>query len=345
MDQTQFYKQLLNRYKDNQASAEEVEVLFHLIKTGEIEEALYESIQIDPFVHTEFPEVSQVLPEMNDSKSDEKPSILHVASIKRSWAGLWKVAAVLVVLISVSLLLYNKKGELQDIVDPVHLVRVEVPVGRVRKLQLSDGTEVWLNAGSVLTYPEKFNRKKRTLTLEGEAFFRVFHDEEKPFIIHSGKLNTVVLGTSFNVKTYKDSPAQVSVLSGKVSVAERAAEVLSDSKPKAQRMVILTKDQQATYLGAEGFNIRKEVPAGEYMGWQNGELVFSGKTLLEMKPVLERWYGVKIVMDSKKLANCRMVGSYRQETLKNVLEAMRFALNITYKIEGNKVTIRGGSCK
>jgi len=338
MNQNQFYKKLLDRYKNNQASVEEIEVLFHLIKTGEIEQALYESIEADPSLYEESADVMKVVP-------DEQPSVPSVVSIRRSWTGLWKVAAAIVVFISVSLMLYSKKGEIRDFVDPVRLVRVEVPMGRVRKLQLSDGTEVWLNAGSVLKYPEKFNREKRVLTLEGEAFFNVFHDAEKPFIIHSGKLNTVVLGTSFNVKTYGDSPAQVSVRSGKVAVAENAADVLEDGKPKAQRMIILTKDQQATYLGAEGFDIRKDVPSGEYMGWQNGELVFTGKTLLEMKPVLERWYGVKILMDSKKLANCRMVGSYRQETLKNVLEAMRFALNITYKIEGNRVTIRGGSCK
>lgn len=334
MDQTQFYKQLLERYKNNQATVEEIEVMFHLIKTGEIGQGLL-SVESADLLHI-VPDVQSPLP--------------SIVPIKKSWSGLWKVAAAILVFISVSLIFYNKKEQIQNVVDPVRLVRVEVPMGRVRKLQLSDGTEVWLNAGSVLTYPEKFNRTKRILTLEGEAFFQVFHDAEKPFIIHSGKLNTVVLGTSFNVKTYEESPAQVSVRSGKVSVAERGADELKDGKIEdvklqKSRMVILTKDQQATYLGAEGFNIRKDVPAGEYMGWQDGELVFTGKTLLEMKPVLERWYGVKILMDSKKLANCRMVGSYRQETLKNVLEAMRFALNITYKIDGNKVTIRGGSCK
>lgn len=328
MDQKQFYKQLLDRYKKNQASIEEIEVLFHLIKTGEIEQTLL-SAESSDFLNI---------------VSDVQSTVPLRTPVRRSWIGFWKIAAAILVFISVSLIFYSKKEQIQNVVDPVNMVRVEVPMGRVRKLQLSDGTVVWLNAGSVLTYPETFNRAKRILTLEGEAFFKVFHDAEKPFIIHSGKLNTVVLGTSFNVKTYNDGPAQVSVRSGKVSVAERVTDPGKHGKQQL-RTVILTKDQQATYLGPGGFRIRKDVPAGEYMGWQNGELVFSGKTLLEMKPVLERWYGVKIIMDSKKLANCRMVGSYRQETLKNVLEAMRFALNITYKIEGNKVTIRGGSCK
>jgi len=338
MNQNQFYKKLLDRYKNNQASVEEIEVLFHLIKSGEIDQSIFESIESDPLLQEESADVLKVVP---DAQSLE-PSVV---SLKRSRWGLWKVAAAIVVFISVSLVLYSKKGTIRDVVDPVRLVRVEVPLGRVRRLQLSDGTEVWLNAGSVLNYPEKFNREKRVLTLEGEAFFKVFHDAGKPFIIRSGKLNTVVLGTSFNVKTYEDSPAQVSVRSGKVSVAESAANISEDGKPKVQRTVVLTKDQQATYLGTQGFNIRRDVPASEYMGWQDGELVFTGKTLLEMKPVLERWYGVKILMDGKKLANCRMVGSYRQETLKNVLEAMRFALNISYKIDGKKVAIRGGSCK
>lgn len=338
MNQNQFYKELLERYKNNKASVEEIEVLFHLIKTGEIEQSLYESINADPFLYEVPANAKAVLP--------EKESLVRsVVPIRKSGSGMWKAAAAILLFISVSLMFYSKKAEIRDVVDPVRLVRVEVPLGRVRKLQLSDGTEVWLNAGSILTYPKKFNREKRVLTLEGEAFFKVFHNAEKPFIIRSGKLNTVVLGTSFNVKTYEDSPAQISVRSGKVSVEESAGDVIKDGIAKAQRTVILTKDQQATYTGTQGFTVRGNVPSGEYMGWQEGELVFTGKTLLEMKPILERWYGVKLLMDSKKLANCRMVGSYRQESLKNVLEAMRFALNITYKIEGNKVTIRGGSCK
>lgn len=338
MNQNQFYKELLERYKNNRASVEEIEALFHLIKAGEMDQSLYESIENDPLLY-------EVSADARKALSEEQPLVPPVVSIRRSRSGLWRAAAAILIFIGVSLMLYSKKGEIRDIVDPVRLVRVEVPSGRVRKLQLSDGTEVWLNAGSVLKYPEKFNREKRVLTLEGEAFFNVFHDAEKPFIIHSGKLNTVVLGTSFNVKTYEDGPVQVSVRSGRVSVAESTTGALQNGKSKVQRMVILTKDQQATYSGTQGFTIRKDVPSGEYMGWQEGELVFTGKTLLEMKPVLERWYGVKILMDSKKLANCRMVESYRQESLKNVLEAMRFALNITYKIEGDKVTIRGGSCK
>ena len=330
MNKTQFHKQLLSRYKNNEASLEEIELLFHLIKTGEITDL--HANQSD-FVYQ---------PSQTKTDLPEQKRSAGTIMIKRF--SLLKVAAAILLMVSVSSILYRKKEEIRDMVDPVRIVRVEVPYGRMRKLQLSDGTEVWLNAGSSLKYPEKFNRDQRVLTLQGEAFFKVFHDAEKPFIIRSGNLNTVVLGTSFNVRTYKDSPAQVSVRSGKVSVAEispgEAKEV-----PAKQCTVVLTKDQQATYLGNKGFTIRENVPAGEYMGWQSGELSFTGKTLAEMTPVLERWYGVRIEMESSNLANCRMVGSYRQETLENVLEAMRFALNITYKIEGKHVTIRGGSCK
>jgi len=320
MEQNQFYKQLVERYTKNQASVQEMEVLFHLVKTGEIDEVLLNSL------------------------SEEADKADEVVLLRRRRFPLFRIAAAVLLVAGISMLLYSKKDKIRDVVDPVHYVNVEVPSGRVRKLILADGTRVWLNAGSRLRYPEKFNRDTRLLYLSGEAYFDVFHDAEKPFIIKSDRLNTIVLGTSFNVKAYKNEPATVTVRSGRVSVAERS-DLKTTSIKETQRTVTLGPAQQATYLGEKGFGIRHGVASEEYAGWQNGDLVFTGRTLLEMKPILERWYGVTIHLENQKLTSCSMVGSYHQETLKNVLEAMRFALNITYKIDGKNVMIRGGKCR
>ena len=335
MDQTEFYRQLINRYVNNEASAEEIEVLLHLIQIGQIDDLIRTSLESDAksFLENEIQFKNDV----------EEPVILFTSPTpKRTLYTFIKIAASLLIIMGLTMLMYTKKPAIGSFFNPVKYVTVEAANGKVKKLILSDGSEVWLNAGTSLRYPEKFISDKRELTLEGEAFFKVHHDPEKAFIIHSSHLNTVVLGTSFNVKSYKNEPSQVTVLSGKVAVAENST-LLSAAKTEG-KTVFLSPAQQTTYRSGSGFSLRNHVDPKEYMGWQKGNLVFTGKTLLQMKSIIERWYDVKIILENKKLESCSMVGSYHQETLKNILEAMRFSLNITYKISGKVVIIKGGKC-
>lgn len=332
MDQTEFYKLLIKRYVNNEASAEEIEALFHLIKIGEIDDLVQSFLESDAgsFAEDEAVKVPVV----------ETAIPLRSGDSKQKLYTFIKIAASLLVILGLTMLIYTKKPAIGNYFNPVKYVTVEAAHGKVKKLILSDGSEVWLNAGSTLRYPEIFTSDKRELVLEGEAFFNVHHDPEKAFIIHSSQLNTVVMGTSFNVKSYRNEPSQITVRTGKVAVAEKKSPSLTDKS----KTVFLSPAQQTTYIAGTGFTLRDHVDPQEYMGWQKGNLVFTGKTLLQMKSIIERWYDVKIVLENKKLESCSMVGSYHQETLRNILEAMRFSLNITYKISGKVVTIKGGKC-
>ncbi|WP_207534559.1 FecR family protein [Desertivirga arenae] len=337
MDQTNFYKQLVDRYLNNQASAEEMEVLFHLLKTGEIDNALKAQLEEDIATgkanHEQF----------GDLNIQEVPNI-PVRSLRPSkpFAPRYlRIAASFIIVAAAALLLYKQKTAVKNLVEPAKYVTAAAENGKVRKLILDDGSVVWLNSGSRLRYPEKFNRNKRELELEGEAFFEVFHDPKKPFIIHSGRVNTTVLGTSFNVKSYKNEYSQITVRTGKVAVSE---DLQFNKKPLNPKPVMLTPAQQVTYSPGAKFVVKTNVSTDQFASWKDGDLVFTGKTLFEMKPVLERWYNVKITYENPQLGKCSMIGSYHQESLKNILEAMKFSVNIKYRIEGNKVFISGGNC-
>jgi len=311
MEENEFYIQLIERYRNNKASVEEIDVLFHLLQRGEIDD------QLKTRLAAELEEVE-----------------IERSIVKRSKFNTLGIAASIVIVFSISVLIYAKFSDLRNYFDPIKYRTVAVAKGEMRRLFLSDGTEVWVNAESTLRFPERFNRETRELYLEGEAFFKVHHDADKPFIIHSKFLNTTVLGTSFNVSAYRNEPSKITVKTGKVGVGD-----------KAQRgIVMVTPAQQLIYAEGKGFTLRKQVDVQEYLGWKNGDLIFTGKTLKEMKVIIERRYNVQIHFKNDKLQDCSMVGSYHQESLKNILEAMRFSLSIKYQIKGREIEISGGKC-
>jgi transmembrane sensor len=141
----------------------------------------------------------------------------------KSSAKKWMVAASLIAGLSISVTAaWYYRYMLLDRVSPIMTKQLVAANGQMVNITLADGTKVWLNGGSKLTYPESFRGKKREVMLVGEAFMDVAHDPEKAFIVHTGNVHTQVLGTSFNVKAYpEDSFIKVDVKSGKVAVIAR----------------------------------------------------------------------------------------------------------------------------
>lgn len=203
--------------------------------------------------------------------------------------------------------------------------------GQKLNITLSDGTSIKLNANSSIRFKENFsNSSERVVYLEGEAFFDVFRDTLRPFIIKSGEFETTVLGTSFSVNSEPTSNSlSVSVLTGKVAVQKRDEEnskVYLEPGKKAE-------SKQGGKLSIEKYDYNKE------LAWKDGVLHFENSSFSEVAKQLERWYGKKIIVKKKGIAQ-DFTGTYKNKPLKDVLEGLAYVLHFEFEINKDEVIIR-----
>lgn len=254
-----------------------------------------------------------------------------------------KIAAVFVVVAGVAWIVYtyNYTSQVVPVADVVSEERItkENPNGIKTRIKLPDGTKVWLNSGSKISYPRAFSQNIRRVELDGEAFFDVQRDTSKPFIVYAGNVETRVLGTSFNVMAYEKRNVAITVATGKVQVSSFDNESLKKST------IDLIPDQQATFdLTTGNINVNK-IDASRFSAWTEGRLIFDEMKLDEVVQNLERWYGVKVFVQSEAIKNCTISIEYANETLVNVLDGFKYIFNIDYElIDEKKVILKGNGC-
>lgn len=249
---------------------------------------------------------------------------------RKSWLA---VAASIIILIGIgSISYYSFKPE--PVVAPVTQVVKSTPFGKRLRLQLSDGTHIHLNSGSTIEFPETFVGDIREVQLMGEAFFEVAKDSTKPFVISSDGIQTTVLGTSFNVNTYSESPAiKVTVKSGKVKIA---------SKEKA---VFLGANQQGVF-DKQTKNIRKEtISSNAFFAWKDGVLQFQDQPMETVAATLERWYGVNLNFENESIKDCHLTATFTKESLTAVLESIAYTKKgLAYQYINDREILITGSC-
>ena len=212
--------------------------------------------------------------------------------------------------------------------------------GERKRIDLGDGSVVWLNAASQLQYPDRFDPDIREVTLEGEAFFEVAKDADRPFVIRSGELKTTVLGTSFNIRAYKeDKTLSVAVVTGKVRV----------TAPDLRSEVHLVPDQQAVFDKKERrLNKNDQVSASGLASWKEGLFQFRNTTFSEVTAILQRSYNVRITYDPL-LENCPIILAdfERTEPVKNILKTLLSSVNgrVEETAEGDFHLIGTVSCQ
>lgn len=210
-----------------------------------------------------------------------------------------------------------------------------VPYGNVASLQLEDGTQVWLNAGSRLVYPAAFGNKKREVFLEGEAYFDVQQDAERPFSVYAADMKIGVLGTTFNVSAYKDDAfSQVVLASGSVRLeAFRGPGV-------KQAAVQLTPGNRVLYAGNNGSMSVDQVDVNGYISWKDGIIVASHTPLNEILKKLSRYYNQPILIDARS-GNETFSGNLNlQKTLNDVLDIVAATTSMRYEKQGNRVIFK-----
>jgi transmembrane sensor len=267
-----------------------------------------------------------------------------LSSIKEKEAGshnrsmVLKIAASIVLVLSIGILFYATRTDLGISFLTADLQQKEVGKGQVSMVRLEDGTKVWLNAGSKLTYPTHFDAHSRDVTLTGEAYFEVVHLDKKPFIIKSGAVKTVVLGTSFNINAYPDQQkVEVTVLTGKVAV-------ITPEKSKSKtKTVYLTPNQKVTYKDSEQSIAPVKVVALESISWREGRLMFKSIPLEQVAKDLERTYNITLEC-SDKIKDCKITVNFDDDSLSDALKVMTKMIDGKLSFRDNKYYLDGQGC-
>ena len=205
------------------------------------------------------------------------------------------------------------------------------PIGQKSQLQLPDGSKVWLNSGSKLTYATNFSLSQREVNLEGEAFFDVVHDKAHIFIVKAGPVDVKVHGTSFSVSNYKtDAAVSVALVRGSVSVeASGDHELLAELMPGQKAEVVRSSENcTVSAFDAESHNV-----------WMLNKLQFKGEAVYDVFKKVERWYGVKVRLVNEDPAYCYWF-TLKTESLTELLNLINKITPIDYTVNGEEVTIR-----
>jgi ferric-dicitrate binding protein FerR (iron transport regulator) len=197
------------------------------------------------------------------------------------------------------------------------------------KLTLTDGTRVMLNSGSELYYEENFSPDKRELYLFGEAYFEVFPDAKRPFVVRTGEVSTTALGTSFGIQAQKNSLVNVYLLSGEVLVADASA------KPSE----LYLKKGEAARMNEKGELVKSNFDEEQQTAWTRGVILFNTTPIMEALHILENWYGVKFDLINQPDAQLKVSGKFDNEILQNILLGLSYSARFQFDIQDNKVKI------
>jgi transmembrane sensor len=263
------------------------------------------------------------------------------------------IAASLLLLASISYFVLDKKPTLNQ---PDQYTYTSIP-GERKSFQLPDGSTVLLNGGSILKITADFNKVNREITLEGEAYFDVTQNAEKPFIIQAGGMCVKVLGTTFNVKAYpQDRTLETVLISGAVEVTVKDLPKRNVILKPQQKIVIEKliapagnrSDSAANPGGQAGMhkNIAiKNVQLLAYdstvleTSWTKNRLVFDNETLATVATKIERWYGVKVQVDPTIADTYLFTGIFENESIQQMLKALQLSLPFHYKLEDKTLFI------
>ncbi|MCB0822470.1 MAG: FecR domain-containing protein [Bacteroidales bacterium] len=237
----------------------------------------------------------------------------------------WRIAAAVVIFAALGFLLFTMFGNNEQ-----QLVASKSVVAGT----LADGSKITLNQNSTLVYPKKFDDDQRKVKLNGDAFFEVAKNPEKPFIIEAGETQIKVLGTSFYVDARPgQNQVEVTVKSGRVAL------IAPD-----QSQVILTAGQKGIFIKNEKDLYKEENPDENYLAWKTGLIRFENTELGQVAKVLNRTYGVHITLQNRALENCRITANFENQTLADILLIVSETLDISVNRTANSIILSGKGC-
>lgn len=280
------------------------------------------NIDSDPNIHTSLERVNLRI----GYNKEHLDNIASYQKFSRFTFRLTRVAAIIVPLLIIAGGLFY----FIPISSSLEMINISAAYGEQKHLFLPDNSEIWLNAGSSISYPKAFLKDERLVNLNGEAYFSVKKNTEKPFIVKTEQLSVKVLGTKFNVKAYPNEEQITTTLtSGKVEV-----------NASSRHPQILQPNEQLTYnKHTSAINI-SEVNATDAKSWITGQLIFTNANNEEIFRTLERRYNIVIDNRIKLSASKRYTVKFREgEPIDKVLEILADIIGFNYRQDGNKIVI------
>lgn len=284
----------------------------------------------------------------------EKPSFFRSIFSKR----LTVISFVALIIISAGIIYFLSGKKNVVAAAEQEISSVVTKNGNRTKIVLPDGSQVWLNAGSNIDYNNSsFNKELREVSLNGEAYFDVTKNEAKPFIIHTKKMDIRVVGTAFNVRSYNDEKvAEASLIRGSIEVTLKDRkdqkiilkpnEKISINTEEQKQIGLKTNEKivvkQKTAIPQIVVNELKPNPINNIIpeiAWTQNRLYFEDQSLEDIAPMLEKWFGKTVIIQTQGLKKIRYTGNFENETIENVLSYLKLSKQFNFKIENDSVII------
>ncbi len=334
------------RYLENRCTSSEIRRLLDYFNLEEENKMLTELVHLElqrpaqedfennPAVQAMFVRVQENF--RNRMEADSVP-VMEFQSKNRLPLFWLSVAASVLLILTIGLL---NQEVLLNWINPVKMQQLVTVNGERKQIKLGDGTMIWLNPRSILTYPDKFRGDTRKVSLTGEAFFEVAKDKKHPFIVHSDKVNTRVLGTSFDITSYKDQPeVDITLLTGKVAVRLDGA---AGSGPAAE----MIPNQRITYNKSTGSLTKQDFPdAAVFLARREGKLIYKGTALSHVISDLQLFYNIHITLPGT-MSDCLFYGTVNTaDDPQLALQQISLSFNAAFNKAGQRTyTISKGDC-
>ena len=283
---------------------------------------------------------------------------IYLNSRKKIFYSILKYAAVVLITAGITAILpFHKSEPVEELTE--RFTEFSVPNGSKSFLVLPDSTKVWLNSGTTLKYSSQFLTHSREVYLEGEAYFDVKHRGDIPMVVKTSTIQIKVFGTSFNVKSFSDENiVETTLLKGSVSL-----ETL-DKNGFVTKTVSIKPNEIATFIKETGQfkvitpgpqnEIHQKIPQKEQLkaadtkkaesidantAWKDNRLTFRRKSIEDLIKLMERWYGVEIILKNEDLRKYSFTGTFENETVEQALNALSYTYPFHFTINKNIITI------
>lgn len=312
-----------NRYLSNQSTEEEFAKILELFSSNAKEKQLQERMQADWETRVERKTVADLTPVLCEIHRQMNQSVKSYSLTRDVIRYFARIAAILIIPLAFGLFyLWSSLS------DARFVQTVTTPLASRTSLTLPDGSKVWLNAGSTISFSNRFGENSRVVSLIGQAYFDV-KKGDVPFRVETKNFSVKVLGTSFDVFAYPDENAEVTLERGKVQL-ETSKNVIADLNP----------GQQAIINKSDGQIMKRDIDSKAFVSWKDSRLTFDEVPLEKVVLCLERWFNVNIDIEQASIRNLKVNGSIEYENIVEVLELLKITAPIDYSYDKDKQIFR-----